>query len=271
MRLHSIVILSSPSSPDPTHVAALRTYFTKFEFGGLPLDVALRKLLMEVSLPKETQQIDRVIEAFALRYDACEPDIFAGKDQTYVLAFSMIMLHTDAFNKHNKHKMTRAEYVRNTRLDGVQPVVLEVSVALRLATASDWQTFYDNVTYTAFVYVQDDSEPERPSSRDFMLMTPASVKGTKQKPKLDIYDIISRDELYTFRVDEKPTETTTPFFCGGTQSVMDLQRVQSMIVAPSELRMRTPGSRKGSVSGASGSGTETIRVIKAGPILREGT
>jgi len=38
----------------------------------------------------------------------------------------MMMLHTDAFNRHNKNKMTKADYVRNTRMDGVSPLVLEV-------------------------------------------------------------------------------------------------------------------------------------------------
>jgi Sec7-like guanine-nucleotide exchange factor len=47
-------------------------------------------------------------------------------DNTYVVAFSMMMLHTDAFNKHNKNKMSKADYVRNTRMEGVSPLVLEV-------------------------------------------------------------------------------------------------------------------------------------------------
>ena len=38
----------------------------------------------------------------------------------------MMMLHTDAFNKHNKNKMTKPDYVRNTRIDGIPPLVLEV-------------------------------------------------------------------------------------------------------------------------------------------------
>lgn len=52
-------------------------------------------------------------------------------DNTYVLAFSMMMLHTDAFNRHNKNKMTKADYVRNTRMEGVPPLVLEVSIVAR--------------------------------------------------------------------------------------------------------------------------------------------
>jgi hypothetical protein len=37
--------------------------------------------------------------------------------------FSLMMLHTDAFNKHNRNKITKADYVKNTRLPGVLPEV----------------------------------------------------------------------------------------------------------------------------------------------------
>ena len=49
-----------------------------FGFFGDPMDIALRKLLMEVELPKETQQIDRVLQSFADRYHECNPGIFAS-------------------------------------------------------------------------------------------------------------------------------------------------------------------------------------------------
>lgn len=45
----------------------------------------------------------------------------------------MMMLHTDVFNKNNKSKMTKADYVRNTRLEDVPPLVLEVSCAFEPA------------------------------------------------------------------------------------------------------------------------------------------
>lgn len=48
-------------------------------------------------------------------------------DHPYILAFSLIMLHTDAFNKSNKRKMTKADYMKNTRLPGVPSEVLDVS------------------------------------------------------------------------------------------------------------------------------------------------
>lgn len=53
-------------------------------------------------------------------------------DHPYILAFSLIMLHTDAFNKSNKRKMSKADYVKNTRLPGVAPEVLDVRHFLSL-------------------------------------------------------------------------------------------------------------------------------------------
>jgi Sec7-like guanine-nucleotide exchange factor len=100
---------------------------------------------MEVGLPRETQQIDRVIEAFAFRYTQCNPDFFLSEggnfshllfffiiqsplqDHAYVLAFSLIMLHTDAFNPSNKRKMTKQDYIKNTKLPGLPIEVLDVS------------------------------------------------------------------------------------------------------------------------------------------------
>lgn len=54
-------------------------FMATFNFTHNALDIALRKLLMQISLPKETQQIDRVIEAFAKQYERCEPGLFGEK------------------------------------------------------------------------------------------------------------------------------------------------------------------------------------------------
>lgn len=51
------------------------------------------------------------------------------------------MLHTDAFNKSNKRKMTKADYIKNTRMPGVAPEVLDY--------------FYDNIVFAPFIFVED--------------------------------------------------------------------------------------------------------------------
>ena len=67
------------SSNDPYYAQALQLCIGRFEFTADPLDVAVRKLLMHVGLPKETQQIDRVVESFAKRYTECNPGLFVSE------------------------------------------------------------------------------------------------------------------------------------------------------------------------------------------------
>lgn len=122
--------LTSSIRSDSFHRTALRLFLEEFDFVNDPIDVAIRTLLLKVHLPRETQQIDRVMEAFAERYHLCNPALFTSPDQPYILAFSIIMLQTDAFNRSNKKKMTRADYVKNTKVDGVSSILLEVSRSL---------------------------------------------------------------------------------------------------------------------------------------------
>ncbi|KAK8058650.1 hypothetical protein PG994_009098 [Apiospora phragmitis] len=127
---------------DPFLAAVLRSYMRTFGFFEEPMDIAIRKLLMEAELPKETQQIDRFLQAFANRYHECNPGIYSTPDQAYFIAFSLLILHTDVFNKNNKYKMQKPDYLKNTRGEGIFDDVLEC--------------FYDNITYTPFIHVEDD-------------------------------------------------------------------------------------------------------------------
>lgn len=64
-------------SDDDFYKVALRKFMRTFAFFGEPIDMAIRKLLMEAELPKETQQIDRFLQGFADRYYECNPGVFA--------------------------------------------------------------------------------------------------------------------------------------------------------------------------------------------------
>lgn len=72
------VAITLSKSDDDFSKNVLRSYMRGFKFFGDPLDMAIRKLLMEVELPKETQQIDRVLQSFADRYHECNPGIYAS-------------------------------------------------------------------------------------------------------------------------------------------------------------------------------------------------
>lgn len=58
-------------------------------------------------------------------------------DIPYILAFSLIMLHTDAFNKSNKRKMTKVDYQKNTAISGVIPEVLDVCCKSTIPTTQN--------------------------------------------------------------------------------------------------------------------------------------
>src|SRR5947199_2657218 len=67
---------------------------------------------------------------------------FVNADQTYFIAFSILILHTDVFNKNNKRKMQKQDYVKNSRIEGVSEEILEC--------------FYENIAYTPFIHVEDE-------------------------------------------------------------------------------------------------------------------
>eukprot|EP01094_Clydonella_sp_ATCC50884_P021102 TRINITY_DN4557_c0_g1_i1.p1 TRINITY_DN4557_c0_g1~~TRINITY_DN4557_c0_g1_i1.p1 ORF type:complete len:923 (+),score=331.36 TRINITY_DN4557_c0_g1_i1:136-2904(+) len=97
----------------------LNAFVDLMDFGGMEFDEALRKFLGYFRLPGEAQKIDRLMEAFAGRYYVHNKDStpFVDADAAYVLAFSTIMLNTDAHNPAIKkaNKMTKRQFVGNNR------------------------------------------------------------------------------------------------------------------------------------------------------------
>lgn len=204
-------------------------------------------------------------------------------DNTYVLAFSMMMLHTDAFNKHNKNKMTKSDYVRNTRLDGVPPIVLEA--------------FFDNITFTPFVFIEDDADLRRASGHESAtsqlgssplasgLSTPGLGMGTTSKSsKIDVYHMIVRGLLPTLRVDvESHIAAESPFSCLGTRPFLDMDGLHRAFVTARSLHIDAPShKKKGSAvlsdklsaskgDTAAADGEMVLKITKVGLLSRKGT
>ncbi|OBT68254.1 hypothetical protein VE03_02333 [Pseudogymnoascus sp. 23342-1-I1] len=170
----------------------LRSYMRGFGFFGDPMDMALRKLLMEVELPKETQHIDRCLQSFAHRYHECNPGIYASPEQAYFIAFSLLILHTDVFNKNNKNKMQKQDYCKNTQGEGIFDEILEC--------------FYDNISYTPFIHVEDDLDINgerivQHKSKKKSLFPRSSMDPMKRPSKepVDPYTLIIDSKLDSLR------------------------------------------------------------------------
>ncbi|CAK7347931.1 unnamed protein product [Dovyalis caffra] len=93
----------------------MHAYVDSFDFQGLEFDEAIRVFLQGFRLPGEAQKIDRIMEKFAERYCKCNPKVFSSADTAYVLAYSVIMLNTDAHNPMVKNKMSADDFIRNNR------------------------------------------------------------------------------------------------------------------------------------------------------------
>jgi hypothetical protein len=192
----SVIAAAVSKGADPFSQAVLRSYMRRFGFFEDPMDMAIRKLLMEAELPKETQHIDRFLQAFANRYHECNPGIYSTPDQAYFIAFSLLILHTDVFNKNNKRKMQKADYLKNTQDEGIFNEILDV--------------LYDNITYTPFIHVEDDYDingeriiAHKPKKKSiFPTATPDPAKKAAKEP-IDPYTLIIDGSLDVLRPNLK--------------------------------------------------------------------
>nr|KYP64283.1 Brefeldin A-inhibited guanine nucleotide-exchange protein 2 [Cajanus cajan] len=93
----------------------MHAYVDSFDFQGMEFDEAIRAFLQGFRLPGEAQKIDRIMEKFAERYCKCNPKVFSSADTAYVLAYSVILLNTDAHNPMVKNKMSAEDFIKNNR------------------------------------------------------------------------------------------------------------------------------------------------------------
>ncbi|KAL8704180.1 MAG: hypothetical protein Q9201_002641 [Fulgogasparrea decipioides] len=223
-------------SDDEFSKNVLRSYMRGFKFFGDPLDMSIRKLLMEAELPKETQQIDRVLQAFANRYHECNPGIYASPDEAYFIAFSLLILHTDVFNKNNKHKMQKPDYTKNARGTGVADEVLEC--------------FYDNILYTPFIHVEDDIDinGERivahKSKKNTLSRASSDVIKRRSNEPVDPYTLILDNRLDSLRPSLKDVmNLDDPYSYLGTAQSLDLADLHKTFFRTGVLQIVSSRSR----------------------------
>ncbi|GJN67247.1 hypothetical protein PLICBS_001271 [Purpureocillium lilacinum] len=222
---------------DPFSAAVLRSYMRSFGFFGDPMDMAIRKLLMEAELPKETQQIDRCLQAFANRYHECNPGIYNSPDQAYFIAFSLLILHTDVFNKNNKHKMQKSDYLKNTRGEGIFDDILEC--------------FYDNISYTPFIHVEDDLDlsQERVTSsktkkKQLLPGNPGDAAKRAAKEPIDPYTLILDGNLDALRPNLKDAMHLDDHYNYlGTATCLNLKDLQNTFFKTGVLQIVSARSR----------------------------
>ena len=107
---------------EKTSMAVLDAFVDALDFTAFDAyDEALRFFTSLFRLQGESQQIERILWAFARAYQRDHPTKFKTADVAHTLAFSLMMLNTDAHSTQIKpaNKMTLDQFVRNNRgIDG---------------------------------------------------------------------------------------------------------------------------------------------------------
>ncbi|EME44892.1 hypothetical protein DOTSEDRAFT_70814 [Dothistroma septosporum NZE10] len=272
----SVIATILSRSADPFSIAVLRSYTRRFSFFGEPIDMSLRKFLLHAELPKETQQVDRVVQAFADRYHECNPGIFPSSEVAYVIAFSIMMLHTDAFNKNVKRKMTKQDYIKNIRDQGISGDILSC--------------IYDNICYTPFVHFDEDVDingqkvlsfkPKNKGGKLKSAIPGADVVAKKPSGPLDPYNLLMENRLDELRPPIKDAMMLDdPYDYRGSQGEFDMQYLQRAFTHTGVLQIISARSRPAAyesqiINGAPNP-TETqqgivdLKVTKVGTLWRK--
>ncbi|KAL6504030.1 Brefeldin A-inhibited guanine nucleotide-exchange protein 5 [Orobanche gracilis] len=163
-------------------LAVMHAFVDSMVFSGMKFDIAIREFLKGFRLPGEAQKIDRIMEKFAERYCADNPGLFKNADTAYVLAYSVIMLNTDAHNPMVWPKMSKSDFVRmNATNDAEESAPQEIL-----------EEIYDSIVKEE-IKMKDD---------------PAGIMNSKQKPEVEERGLINILNLaipkMSSSVDSKP-------------------------------------------------------------------
>jgi hypothetical protein len=102
----------------------LYLYMNNFDFTNQRLDVSFRYLCVKLYFKAESQQLDRIVEAFAKRYYVCNPTtLLHCFDVVYAVAYALLLLNTDLHLVSDwSHRMTKSSFVKNT-METIQSLV----------------------------------------------------------------------------------------------------------------------------------------------------
>jgi len=201
------------------------------------------------------------------------------------------MLHTDFFNKNNKRKMQKPDYVKNTSRaipgGGISKDILEVdsfSARVTIAIADFCQCFYANITYTPFIRLEDEFDingqkivSHRPRKGMFH-RTLNVYDGKRMKEPIDPYSLIIDNQLDLLRPSLKDViPLDDPYTYAGTASRLDMGSLHRAFFRSGILQIVSPRSRpdafmtQQSMENPEGAdpGVVEIKVTKVGLLWRK--
>eukprot|EP01053_Blabericola_migrator_P006051 Blabericola_migrator_1__6050@NODE_304_length_10122_cov_30_576131_g248_i0_p1_GENE_NODE_304_length_10122_cov_30_576131_g248_i0NODE_304_length_10122_cov_30_576131_g248_i0_p1_ORF_typecomplete_len2159_score470_72Sec7/PF01369_20/3_4e03Sec7/PF01369_20/8_9e47Sec7_N/PF12783_7/2_9e03Sec7_N/PF12783_7/3_3e18Sec7_N/PF12783_7/1_3e03Sec7_N/PF12783_7/7_7e03Sec7_N/PF12783_7/1_3e03Sec7_N/PF12783_7/1_8e04DCB/PF16213_5/3_3e14DCB/PF16213_5/9_6e03DCB/PF16213_5/2_3e02DUF1981/PF09324_10/1_3e04DUF1981/PF09324_10/2_2e02D len=203
----------------------LKAILEKLNFAGEEIDIALRNFLKIFRLPGEAQKIDRIVEAFSFAYSRDNPDhpcfgvglnedgspmtedeANLARDLAYIVAFSTILLHTDAHSREIKpeNRMTKEEFVKNNQgVTGGHKIPTELLEKIfDRVVAEEWMLDIPkaagNTLVTSRGQSTDSTEPEQSSLYSGALVGLGLGGGNRRKQQAYQHEV---DKVFA-RIDQ---------------------------------------------------------------------
>ncbi|KAK7045584.1 hypothetical protein VNI00_007416 [Paramarasmius palmivorus] len=197
---------------------ALQHYMDYFDFTGLRLDSAFRRLCSKLYLKGETQQVDRLLEEFSRRYWDCNPSgLFGSANIVHAVTYSILLLNTDLHVADLTNRMSRNQFIKNT-LNTIQMQLQPSNFG----------------TQTSHSEMYDDSSSVRDNSDGATTNGNSSTRDTirsKRSDSITSWNSISRETFMSSpALSLATTQVTTP---GGPLSN---ESTPSVVSAPQETK-----------------------------------
>ncbi|KAG6334214.1 hypothetical protein ID866_4872 [Astraeus odoratus] len=194
---------------------ALRYYMDYYDFTGLRLDNAFRRLCAKLYLKAETQQVDRILEEFSRRFWDCNGSrLYASANVVHAVTYSLLLLNTDLHVADIANRMSRSQFVRNT-MTGVTSMAAFLTPALGFASnlshtiiretqEDEDRSFTSNVSDSTNISISDEELAllGPPWAKEGMLCRKqyweSAGKRAKSKGWMDVFVVIQRGELNMF-------------------------------------------------------------------------
>ncbi|KAJ3989132.1 hypothetical protein F5890DRAFT_136060 [Lentinula detonsa] len=194
----------------PINKTALQHYMCNFNFAGLRLDMAFRRLCAKLYLKAETQQVDRILEEFSKRYWECNPNtLYGGSNLVHAVAYSLLLLNTDLHIADLTSHMSRSQFVRNT-LAAIQ-MQLQPSSTSTSPQASSPDIYDESGSLRSFPLASSGQGSNSSSAAVSEGSAMDTITRSKRSDSITSWNSISRDTIFSATAPVLATsQATTP-------------------------------------------------------------
>ncbi|KAG5645208.1 hypothetical protein DXG03_006726 [Asterophora parasitica] len=170
---------------------ALHHYVDFFDFSGLRLDLAFRRLCAKLFLKGETQQVDRILEEFSRRYWECNPGgLYGSANIVHAVSYSLLLLNTDLHVADLTTRMSRSQFVRNT--------LAAVQMQLQPSPPPPTDLSMSDLTY-------DDCSSVKGTPNEG-----SEVTRSKRSDSITSWNSVSREGIISIPIVQKDANGSTP-------------------------------------------------------------